>query len=358
MRVGSRVRSTVDGWRGIAAIGGLYVALAVGWPFTPLVDERTLNEVLLVSALTAVPGLVLLYSSYWLRRTDIRSGLFGTVVRWCLGSVGVMLGVLLLVEFAAKLEDPVANVLILTALAGVAGLGMGIHDARARTRARNAEERRREAERYSQELQRYETIVETVDDGIYVVDEDDRFTLVNETYAEMVGYDREDLLGSHASLVVDGDVEPLADGIHRDVAAGDDESNTYDGTLETASGERVEVEATVAGLPEGDDAGHDFVGVVRDVTRRNERELRLERQNERLDSFASMVAHELRNPVMIGQMYSRELPADAAPEAVDHVAESFDRIEDTIDALLVVTQGSEAVSEDASVRLAAAARSA
>ncbi|RBI64611.1 hypothetical protein DMJ13_09080 [halophilic archaeon] len=358
MKGESRVLSMVDGWHVIVALGGLYVALAAFWPFTPLVGERTLNEVLMISVLTAVPGFVLLYSGYRLPGTDIRPGLSATVVRWCLGSIGVMLGILLFVAFAADLNDPVANLFILTALASVAGLGMGIHDARARTRALNAEERRREAERYSQELERYETIVETVNDGIYVVDEDDQFTLVNEAYAEMVGYDRDELIGAHASLVVEEDVDRLADEIHRDVAAGDRETSTYEGTLETASGETIEVEATVAGFPDQGDAGHDFVGVVRDVTERNERELRLERQNERLDSFASMVAHELRNPVMIGQMYSHELPADAAPEAVDYVTESFDRIEDIIEAMLVVTQGSEAVSESASVPLADAARSA
>ncbi|WP_440006636.1 PAS domain S-box protein [Halomicrococcus sp. SG-WS-1] len=358
MKAESQVLSRVDGWRVIVALGGLYLTLAAGWPFTPLVGERTLNEVLMISVLTAVPGLVLLYSGYRLPGSDIRPDLFATIVRWCLGSIGVMLGVLLFIEFAAELNDPIANLFILTAFASVAGLGMGTHDARARTRALNAEERRREAERYSQELERYETIVETVNDGIYVVDENDRFKLVNEAYAEMVGYDRDELIGAHASLVVEGDVDRLADEIHRDVAAGDGETDTYEGTLETASGETIEVEATVAGLPDQGDAGHDFVGVVRDVTERNERELRLERQNERLDSFASMVAHELRNPVMIGQMYCHELPADAAPEAVDHVTESFDRIEDMIEAMLVVTQGSEAVSESTSVPLADAARSA
>ncbi len=84
----------------------------------------------------------------------------------------MMLGILGFIELVADVSDPVVKVLVLTSLASVAGLGMGYYDAQAKTRALNAEERHRESERYSRELEQYETIVETVDDGIYAVDED------------------------------------------------------------------------------------------------------------------------------------------------------------------------------------------
>ncbi|WP_458207933.1 PAS domain S-box protein [Haladaptatus sp. NG-SE-30] len=350
----SRTLSGVDGQKIIVALGGLYVAVAAGWPLTPVVGERTLNEVLLISLLTAASGIVLLYGGYRLTRTEIRPALFSTIAKWCLGGLATMLSILSLVALVAYLSDPVANLFILTSLASVAGFGMGFHEAKAKTRALNAEERRREAERYSQELERYETIVETVNDGIYVVDEDNHFTLVNEAYVDMVGYDREELLGSHTSLVVESNAETLADEIQRDLSVGAEEK-TYAGTLKTESGEQVEVEATGALLPEQGDGNHNRVGVVRDVTERNEREHQLEQQNKRLDSFARMVAHELRNPLMIGQMYCHELPTDSAPVAVDYITESFDRIEDIIDVMLVVTQSNKAVPEREPVELADAA---
>ncbi|UPV76405.1 PAS domain S-box protein (plasmid) [Halorussus limi] len=92
--------------------------------------------------------------------------------------------------------------------------------------------------------------------------------------------------------------------------------------------------------------------------KRTDRERRLQHQNDRLDSFASMLAHELRNPVTIGQIYGRQLPTDEAPEAVDYVTEAFDRIEDMIDVLLVLARGREAVDEQAPVPLADVARDA
>jgi len=62
-----------------------------------------------------------------------------------------------------------------------------------------ADEDRRDVDR-KRDLKRYETIVETVSDGVYAVDQNGRFTAVNRAYAEMLGYDRAELVGEHVSL--------------------------------------------------------------------------------------------------------------------------------------------------------------
>lgn len=82
----------------------------------------------------------------------------------------------------------------------------------------------------------------------------------------------------------------------------------------------------------------------------------LQESNARLESFASMLAHELRNPVTIGQIYSQRLPADEAPQAVEYITESFDRLEDAIDIMLLLTQQGEAVDDNTPVSLGAVAR--
>ena len=347
----------VGGRRFVLSLGVLYVAIALAMPLANVVLNRTQGEVLIISILVGVPGLVFSYAGYRLPRTDVRAELFPTMASWCVGAIVVMLAILLFVELAAGLNDVLANVLILPALASTAGLGMGYHDARAKTRARNAEEKQREAERYSRELERYRTIVETVEDGIFVIDEDGCFTQVNDAYTELVGYDREALLGSHTSLVLEAVATPVEE-INREIRADDANVGTHEGTIRTNSGETVEVEATIALLPADEAGDFDRVGVVRDVTERNEREQRLERQNERLDSFASMLAHELRNPVAIGQIYANQLPPESSSDAVEYVAEAFERIEDMVDVMLVVARGQEAVSRGSSVALATAAQAA
>ncbi|WP_137287469.1 PAS domain S-box protein [Halorussus salinisoli] len=206
------------------------------------------------------------------------------------------------------------------------------------------------------DLARYEAVVETINDGIYVKDEENRFTLVNETYAEMLGYSPDELVGRDSSFLVSEEVMDAAEQLYSDLRTEDRESKTLEATMETTDGETIETEASFA-LIQGDDED-ERVGVVRDVTDRKERERRLERQNERLESFASMLAHELRNPVTIGQIYGRQLPADDAPEAVEYVTDAFDRIEEMIDVLLVLARGREAVGESAPVPLADTAREA
>jgi len=127
---------------------------------------------------------------------------------------------------------------------------------------------RRERER---ELERYETIVETVQDGIYVVNGEEEFTMVNDAYAELTGYDRDELLGSHVSRVVDDATVQEADTLEAELAAGTRSTATVTAALERADGTTIEAEATVSLLPDGD-----RVGVVRDVTEQRARKRKLE----------------------------------------------------------------------------------
>jgi PAS domain S-box-containing protein len=124
------------------------------------------------------------------------------------------------------------------------------------------------------ELERYEQILETVDEGIYVVDEDGYFTHANEAYATMTGWSREDLIGTHVSAVVDGRTVKRAKGIESQLAADPQSTATVETRLKRPNGDTWVGEATFALMDVGD--GHERIGAVRDVTDRNERERELE----------------------------------------------------------------------------------
>ena len=366
----SRGVRRVGGRRVVLALGGLYLIFAAGFPVTSAVGDRSADEVTVISVLVGASGLVLTYGGYRLSQTGIRPDLYHVVAEWCLRTIEVMVGILLFISLITALTDPLANFLILSALASVAGLGMGYHDGKAKTRAIDAEERsqelaetneelkkaNRDFEEANRELERYQTIVEAVDDGIYVKDEDGCFTLVNDAYAEMTGYDREELLGAHASLVVDEDIIATSREYDQQMLADGHDIPKVDADVQTADGGTIQTEATFAVLKS--DGAYEQVGVVRDITERKERERQLERQNEQLDNFASLLAHEIRNPVAIGQIYSRQLPEEKNPQAVAYVREAFDRIEDIIDVILLVARGQEAISPSSPVELAAVARQA
>ena len=143
---------------------------------------------------------------------------------------------------------------------------------------------RKERER---ELERYESIVETVDDGIYVVDEDGRFTMANDAYAELTGYPREELLGMHVSTLVDEETVAKAREMERELLAGEREAVKFEAEVETATGGSTRAEATFS-IIEDDGSDYERVGVVRDVTERVEREETLRTQRERLAALDAL----------------------------------------------------------------------
>ncbi|WP_267641579.1 hybrid sensor histidine kinase/response regulator [Haloarchaeobius amylolyticus] len=83
----------------------------------------------------------------------------------------------------------------------------------------------------------------------------------------------------------------------------------------------------------------------------------LRRQNERLDTFASIVSHDLRNPLGVAQAYLGELGAEADAvddDAVEAIDESLDRMEELVaDVLQLAREGRDAY-ETAVVDLGAA----
>ncbi|WP_435347311.1 PAS domain S-box protein [Haloarchaeobius sp. HRN-SO-5] len=134
--------------------------------------------------------------------------------------------------------------------------------------------RRKERER---QLQEYKHIVETVEDGIYVLDEDLRIQLVNEAATSMTGYSREDLVGSHVSSVVEEDAVDASRVNREQLLESDERAETTEVTLQTADGETRTVEARYTLLSDAPDEFRGTVGVVRDVTERKEYEKELER---------------------------------------------------------------------------------
>jgi signal transduction histidine kinase len=94
---------------------------------------------------------------------------------------------------------------------------------------------------------------------------------------------------------------------------------------------------------------------VSDITHREQYRRELERQNQRLDQFANMVTHDLRNPlnVAIGQLEIAQ--QDCESEHLDAVADAHARIEEIIDDVLTLARQGQPIDETESVHLATVA---
>ena len=138
-----------------------------------------------------------------------------------------------------------------------------------------------------EELERYETILEAVDDPVYALDADGRFTFVNESAEREFGYDTEILGRSPSVGMDDSDVEQLQEQIET-LLATDTRSATAEFELETADGGHKTVENRLALI--GDNEFRGTAGVLRDITDRKERRRQLESFQQVIEKAADGIA--------------------------------------------------------------------
>ncbi|RLM53412.1 PAS domain S-box protein [Halobellus sp. Atlit-31R] len=138
------------------------------------------------------------------------------------------------------------------------------------------------------ELERYETILETIDDPVYTLDTQGHLTFVNEAAEEEFGYGSE-VLGEHVSIGMDdADVAELTAEI-KSLVGSDTQSTKTQFELQTADGSRTLVENHLTLLE--DDAGfHGTVGVLRDISDREQRRQQLEDFQRAIEEAADGVA--------------------------------------------------------------------
>ncbi len=186
------------------------------------------------------------------------------------------------------------------------GVGVLVHDA-----TEDFEMRR--------DLRRSERILETLEDGVYTLDEAFVITSINEAVAEMTGYDREELLGSHASMLAGSETLEKAEEILAMLRGDGSDIGMIESSITTADGESLPIETRFSSI-EFDDGRHGYVGVVRDITDRYRNENALRELNRSARQMLRAGDHESIFDTIV------DVVTTVWPEAVV-VAYSFDRAE-------------------------------
>ncbi|MDF9744871.1 PAS domain S-box protein [Natrinema salsiterrestre] len=222
--------------------------------------------------------------------------------------------------------------------------------------------RRKERER---ELSQYETILETAPFGLFVLDADATIVWMNEEYASEFEEERDDLLGLEFPTLVERGYyqEAAIDRYIDDVRAllssnNDRELATYNIQFRSAEGdERIyDVHTKLLPLEDGEFAG--TVHALRDITQQQHYRDELERQNERLEEFASLVSHDLRNPLNVAQGHLDMLDEQVDSQHVDELRWSLSRMEELVDGLLRLARQGKTIGDREWVSLASVAREA
>ena len=131
------------------------------------------------------------------------------------------------------------------------------------------------------------------------------------------------------------------------------------------SGDTYDIELTTVTDQFGVTQGH--VIVLRDITHRKQRERQLEDQNERLEEFADVVSHDLRNPLATAEGWTpivadsitgEEPDLATAQEGIGHIEDAHDRMDELIEVLLTMARQGQTVDDPEPVSLATVAREA
>ncbi|MDS0261061.1 PAS domain S-box protein [Haloarcula sp. S1CR25-12] len=203
------------------------------------------------------------------------------------------------------------------------------------------------------ERTRFGTLVETLSDPVYVLDETGRFEYVNDALVEMVGYDRGTILGETPALIKsDQAIERAETHLGRLLSSDGPDTVQFTIEIQPEDGPPIPCEDHMGILPYRGDCFEGSVGILRDITEREERERELKQRNQRLDEFASVVSHDLRNPLNVAVGGIDLARSEWDSEHLERAERALDRMEALIEDLLTLARGDETVTELEPVDLA------
>ena len=194
--------------------------------------------------------------------------------------------------------------------------------------------RKRREKRVEETSSRLEALFENSPDMIDVLDANGTICDVNQRFCAELGYDENEVLGRSIwefdRKFDAGDVQTQLSGFSVN------ERRKFEGLYERRDGSTMPVEVHLLRLNlDGEDR---FLAISRDITERKEREQELERQNEQLEQFASVVSHDLRNPLTVARGQLELLREESDSEHVDAIDSAHQRMDTLIDDLLTLAR--------------------
>lgn len=118
--------------------------------------------------------------------------------------------------------------------------------------------------------------------------------------------------------------------------------------LETIDTDENRLEFEIKSSPLKDNNGNitGLVGIARDVTEQNEYKRNLKHKNKKLDKFAKIISHDIRNPLSIAKgNLDIHVSENGESEFISKTYKSLDRIENILENILEITTKKESELE-------------
>ncbi len=193
-----------------------------------------------------------------------------------------------------------------------------------------------------QMLEQYERIVETIEDGVYTLDESFNIETVNNAVESMTGYDEADLVGASATVLADESTIVRATELSQALLSGKRDAATLTTEIKTADGDKLPIETRFSTYSM-DDGRYRQVGVLRDISNRR----RFERTLTAL--------HDSTRELLEAQTTSKvsQLVADSAMEVLDITGAAiyrFDKAEHALCPISVSGSATESADADSAIK--------
>lgn len=135
--------------------------------------------------------------------------------------------------------------------------------------------------RWERELEQYQTLVESVGDPMYILDESGVVEVANDAMIEALGHPRERVVGTHAREYFPEEAIERGRRELREILEADDRKwGTFELTFPSADGDAYIAEDNVSPIVDDDGELLGSVGVIRDISDRKQRERRIRRLHE------------------------------------------------------------------------------
>jgi PAS domain S-box-containing protein len=207
-----------------------------------------------------------------------------------------------------------------------------------------------ETRRREHELAAFKQVIDAADVGIGVTDDDGAsHWYVNPAMLDLLGLDDPNEY-LDASLERFHDPEALAR-LKAEVgpALAEGRPVHVESWVRRTDGTDLPVDLSLTPTPDGH-----VVVFASDSTERHEHEAQLRRQNERLAEFASVVSHDLRNPLGVATGWLDLYRETDDASALERVDRALDRMEALVTDLLALARNGQTVGDPAPTDLAAA----
>lgn len=206
-------------------------------------------------------------------------------------------------------------------------------------------------------------VFETSPVSLVVTDRSGTITHVNERTEQLLGVPTNVLVGRNvfdeAWGAEDGDGRALSEQRHPFVRAlGGMPTEEQELSIVLPTDRRVSFRVNCAPVYDDDRRVVAAVASFEDRTATTLRERELTAKNRQLEALASVLSHDLRNPLSIARGYLDLAQETGEPSHLDRVADAHERMEELIDSLLLLARRGKAIGPREPVSLAAAAQTA